>query len=261
MNGNTHDSQELPADVFETNGLRGPSFVQIARRIRKTDESLIAIDGLPGAGKSTLASGLSAISKNRTFHLDDYLGRERIGFTDYLRYEDLRPALAQRPVIVEGVCMLDVLDLHADHFVYLQAPSAERTLERSHPLVREVRAYTDRSHPVKRADLVLVRSECAQKNHKPRTGRRSITDACLMRHLSQISIGLAATGMISLAMGVAFVATGSDVHGEAGTHLDSPNLSLVGAGLLTILTSSIWIFLAHAAFPRTRVDGSTSSKN
>ena len=263
MTGNAHDSQELPCDVFETNGLRGQSFLQIARRIRQTDASLIAIDGLPGAGKSTLASGLSALLKIRAVHLDDYLGRERIGFTDSLRYEDLRRALVQRPVIVEGVCMVDVLDrlsLFPNHFIYIQAPIAERYLDQSHPLVRDVRAYTDRTNPVERANLVLARSECVRKKYETRTGRRSIIDACLMRHRSQISFGLAATGMISLAIGAIFIVTGYEAHDEAGAHLDGPNLSLVGAGLLTILTSTIWIFLARAALPRTRVHGSTRSR-
>jgi len=263
VTGHAHNGQDLNSDVFETNGLRGQSFVQIARRIRQTDASLIAIDGLPGAGKSTLAASLSALLTIRAVHLDDYLVHGSVGFTDYLRYEDLQRALLQRPVILEGVCMLDVLDrleLRPDQFVYLQAPIATRSLDRSHSLVREVRAYTDRSHPAERANLVLARSECGPKKDKTWAGRQSSIDACLMKNRSQISLGLAAAGMIMLAVGAIFVVIGFSAHGGAATRVDGRDLSLVGAGLLTMLMSSLWIFLARLALPPTRVHGSPRSK-
>ena len=263
VTGNAHNRQELHSDVFETDGLRGQSIAEIARQIRRTEGSLIALDGLPGGGKSTLTASLSALLTIRAVHLDDYLVHGSVGFTDYLRYEDLRHALLQRPVIVEGVCMLDVLDrleLRPDQFVYLQAPFAERHLDQSHPLVREVRAYTDRSNPVERANLVLARSECGPKKCKTHKGRQSSIDACLMRNRPRISHGLAAAGMIMLATGAIFVVIGSSAHGEAVTPIDDRDFSLVGAGLLTMLISSIWIFLARLALPRTHAHGSPGSK-
>jgi hypothetical protein len=263
MTGHAHDWQELHPDVFETNGLSGQSIVEIAERIRWTDASLIALDGWPGSGKSTLAAGLSALWTIRAVHLDDYLVHGSVGFTDHLRYEDLRRALLQRPVLVEGVCMLDVLErleLRPDQLVYLQAPIAEQHLDRSHPLVREVRAYTDRAHPVERANLVLARSECGPMMNNARTGRWLSLDACLMKNRSSISLGLAASGWVMLAAGAIFVVAGSFAQGETATRADSRDLSLVGAGLLTMLMSSIWIFLARLALPRAGVHGSPRSK-
>jgi len=263
VTGHEDSCPELHSDVFETNGSRGQSIDEIAEQIRWTDASLIALDGLPGSGKTTFAASLSALLTIRAVHLDDYLGRDCTGFTDFLRYEDLQRALLQRPVIVEGVCMLDVLDrleLRPDQFIYVQAPFAERHLDRNHPLVREVRAYAERSRPVERANLVLARSESVAKKHKNLTVRQSIIDACLMRNRSQISLGLAAAGMIMLATGAILVVAGSSAHGEAVTRVDGRDFSLVGAGLLTMLMSSIWIFLARSALPRTRVDGSPRSK-
>jgi hypothetical protein len=221
MTRNAMDHQELYSDVFETNASSGRSIAEIAERIRLSGASLIVIDGLPGAGKSTLATSLSARLTIRAVRLDDYLVHDCVGFTDYLRYEDLRRALLRRSVIVEGVCMLDVLDrpdLRPDQFVYLQAQFAEQHLDRSHPLVREVRevrAYTDRSHPAERANLVLYRSECGPKSCKTPVGRRFSIDAYLMRDRSQISLGLAVADMIMLAIGAIFVVVGSSAHAES----------------------------------------------
>jgi hypothetical protein len=259
-----HDDQELYSDVFETNGFSGQSVAEVAGRIRGSDTSLIALDGLPGAGKSTLAARLSALLSIRTVHLDDYLAQESVGFTDYLRYEELQRALLRRPVIVEGVCMLDVLDrleLRPDPLVYLHAPFAERHLDRSHPVVREVRAYTDRTHPAERANLVLTRSESAAKRYETGAARRFSIDACLMRNRSQIAAALAAAGMIMLAMGVISVVVGSTAHGGSATQVVGGDLSGVGIGLLTMLISSICIFLARSALPARRVPRSPGSKD
>ena len=263
MTRKARDHQELYADVFETNGLSGQSIAEIAERIRGSDASLIVIDGLPGAGKSSLAASLSALLSIRAVHLDDYLARECNGFTDYLRYEDLQRALLRRPVIVEGVCMLDVLDrldLRPDQFIYLQAAFADQHLDRSHPLVREVRAYTDRLHPEERGNLVLTRSEVGTKKYKTRAARQSRIDACLMQNRSRISLGLAAAGMIMLATGAIVVVTGSSAHGEAVTRVGGRDFSLVSVGLVTMLMSSIWILLARLALPPRRVPWSPKSK-
>ena len=255
--------QQLDSKVLEMSGSRGKSVDEIATQVRRTHPSLIALDGLPGVGKSTLAASLSAQLNIRAVHLDDYLGRDCLGFTDYLRYEELQRALIQRPVIVEGVCMLDVLDrleIRADQFIYLQAPIAAQNLDRSHPLVREVRAYTDRSHPAERADLVLARTECEPKKNKTRDGRRSRIDACLMKNRSRISLGLAAAGMTMLATGAILVITGSSAQGDAVTRVDGRIFSQFGAGLVTMLISGIWIFLARLARPGVRVHGSPRTK-
>lgn len=263
MTGNPHNFQDLYSDVFETDGASGTSIAEIAKQIRRTHASVIAIDGFPGVGKSTLAASLSALLTIRAVHLDDYLAHESLGFTDHLRYDALQCALEHRPVIVEGVCMLDVLDrldLRPDQFIYLQAPFAERRLDRSHPLVREVRAYTDRSHPVERANLALARSESVPEKYETWADRQSSVDAYLMRNRSRISHGLTATGMIMLATGAFFVVIGFSALGDAVTRVDGRDFALVGAGLLTMLMSSIWIFLARLGRRRNSAHGSVRSK-
>ncbi len=252
MTSEARDQRELRFDTRGTNPSSARSVADIARLINVGNASLIALDGLPGSGKSTLAIGLSAWSKIRVVHLDDFLGRDRSGFTNHLVYERLQRALLRRPVIVEGVCMLDVLDrlsLRPDRFVYLEAAFAARRLDRGHPLVREVRAYTDRSNPLERAGLVLARSERGSKSDDTPASRPSGFDACLMRNRSLISRALATAGMITLALGAACVVVGSFTASEAADRLDEGEIALVGAGLMTMLVSGIWIILARLALP------------
>ena len=237
-------------NVRETDGSREQSIAEIANRIRQSNASLIAIDGLPGAGKTTFAARLSALLTVRTVHLDDYLRRNCIGFTDYLRYNDLQRALLERPVIVEGVCMLEVLDrlaLRPDQFVYLQASSAGQPLTQSHPLVQEVSAYTDRLHPEERANLFLVGSGFEPKKCKTRAGQKFNIDRYLMKRRSQIALALAGAGMIMLTIGAIFVVAGSSAQGVSLARIGAEDPSLVGTGLTTILMSSLWILLACAA--------------
>ena len=139
---------------------------EVVRQLVASNASLIALDGLPGAGKSRLAVKLSALLSVRSVHLDDYLVRNSLGFIDHLNYRELRRALSLRPVIVEGVCMLDVLDrvgLRPDQLVYLKGPQSARHLDASHPLVVEVRAYIERARPIDRATFVLVRPESGRE--------------------------------------------------------------------------------------------------
>ncbi len=74
---------------------------------------LIAIDGLDGVGKSTLASWLAWQLEMPSLHLDVYLVRN--SKPQQWRVDDLDRAIRSRlnlgrPVIIEGVLLLDVLD-------------------------------------------------------------------------------------------------------------------------------------------------------
>lgn len=263
MTRKLHSDEQSYSDVFETNGSGVRSIGELAERICSSGASLIALDGCPGAGKSTLAARLSARLTIRTVRLDDYLVPEPTGFLDFLAYEELQRALLRRPVIVEGVCMLDVLDrldLRPDQLVYLRAPLAERHLDRSHPLVREVRAYADRRRPMERADLFLTRAEHEPNKYETHSDRGFCIDAWLTRNRSHISLGLTAAGIIMLAIGAISVVVGSTALGGSLTDVAAGDFSLVGLGSGIMLTSSIWIFLARLALPRTRIHGSPRAK-
>jgi hypothetical protein len=236
---------------------------QVVRRIRTSNASLIALDGLPGAGKSTLAVKLSALLNVRSVHLDHYLVRNSPGFIDHLDYQGLRHALSGRAVIVEGVCMLDVLDrmgLRPDQFVYLRAPTSARYLDTSHPLVREVRAYTERAHPVDRATFVLVRSESGQKPFGSRKRGQAELDAFVSRNRSRLARLLASVGVITLLAGTLAVVTGSPGQGDSPFRIVGLEFSVPEIGVMTMLASGLSIFLACSAVSQTRRRSSSSRR-
>ena len=223
---------------------------EVVSQLLASDASLIALDGLPGAGKSRLAVRLSALLNIRSVHLDDYLVRNSLGFIDHLNYGELRRALSHRPVIVEGVCMLDVLGrvgLRPDQLVYLQGPSLARYLDTSHPLVVEVRAYIERARPIDRASFVLVRSESGRELRGKRKSRLVSLDAYLSRNRSRLARLLVSTGVITLAGGALAVVVASAGHNAPLVRMAGVEVSVMDMGLITMLTSGLTIFLAYAA--------------
>jgi hypothetical protein len=86
---------------------------------------LIGIDGRDGAGKTTLAKALGQCTGAAVVSLDDFVAKNRGSYVPHLRTGDLREALssAGRPAIVEGVCLLAVLEalsLEPDLLVYVK---------------------------------------------------------------------------------------------------------------------------------------------
>ena len=216
-------------------------------RIRLSEASLIALDGLPGAGKSTLAIRLSADLGVKSVHLDDYLVRNGVGYTDYLEYGEIRRALSVRPVIVEGVCMLDVLDrmgLRPDQLIYLRAPCSARYLDVGHPLVREVNAYGDRARPIEKATFVLLRSAPQQKQLGGLKRHEERLDAYLSRNRTRFSRLLAIAGVVTLAMGgLAAIVPSSGTSDGYLLRIGGARFSISDVGLLTMLISGLSLFL------------------
>ena len=77
---------------------------------------LISIDGVDGAGKSTLAKAIASIASTHVISVDDYLIRFKGSYLPNLRYEDLANDLKAAEthhlqfVIIEGLCILAVLE-------------------------------------------------------------------------------------------------------------------------------------------------------
>ncbi|MCR9096416.1 MAG: hypothetical protein NXI30_19500 [bacterium] len=216
-------------------------------QIRLSEAPLIALDGLPGAGKSTLAIRLSADLGVKSVHLDDYLVPNGVGYTNRLEYRRIRRALSVRPVIVEGVCMLDVLDrmgLHPDQLIYLRAPCSARYLDVGHPLVREVNAYSDRARPMEKATFVLLRTLPEQQQLGGLQRYEEILDAHLSRNRTRISRLLAIAGVVTLAMGgLAAIVPSSGTSDGYLLRIAGARFSISDIGLLTMLISGLSLFL------------------
>lgn len=89
--------------------------------------TVIGIDGINGSGKSCLAEQLAPLLRAKHINLDDFLNPSQGGFLNHLRYDELRKvisqAMAEGPVIVEGVCLREVLRrlcLEAELHIYIK---------------------------------------------------------------------------------------------------------------------------------------------
>jgi hypothetical protein len=104
----------------------------VARRHALEPARIISVDGWDGSGKTTLATDLAAHLSFAHYELDAYLHREQGGFLEHLDYARLATALrtrapATQPPLVEGICVLQVLDrldLRSDIKIYVRRISA-----------------------------------------------------------------------------------------------------------------------------------------
>jgi adenylate kinase family enzyme len=115
---------------------------------------LITIDGADGCGKSSLASWLAWQLEMPTIQLDLYLaGRDPIQWCA----EDFARTVAKRmdsgrPVIVEGVLVLEALDKigrKPDFLVFVSGGYA------TSPLAPQIAAYQSRERSFERANFVI----------------------------------------------------------------------------------------------------------
>jgi pantothenate kinase-related protein Tda10 len=92
--------------------------VQLAAKIRERlvgdSRFLIGVDGAYGSGKSTLARKLAEQLGAAYFEVDKYALGDGRPYRQQLRYDDMRRDLegirGRGPVIVDGACLLDILD-------------------------------------------------------------------------------------------------------------------------------------------------------
>ena len=90
---------------------------------------LIAVDGVHGAGKSTLAQTIGEKLGGRVISLDEgYLDKHTGAYRESIRYEVLQRDIErfkaeERVLVIEGICLLEVLDevdVSPDVAIYLK---------------------------------------------------------------------------------------------------------------------------------------------
>ncbi|WP_342235245.1 hypothetical protein [Inquilinus sp. OTU3971] len=95
---------------------------ELAGLVSVLPNPLVAIDGVDGAGKTTLATKLSATLGWPAVDLDDHIGPKGRSYVDQIIFDDLAEAIRPRPVIFSGIHMLEVLDrvgARPDFLVYV----------------------------------------------------------------------------------------------------------------------------------------------
>ena len=100
---------------------------EIVEEIRSSyaNADIIGIDGTDGVGKTTLAKELGDTIGATVFSLDDFVVDNRGSYIPNLRIEELDAAISStsRPVVIEGVCLLEALEvvsLSPDLLIYVK---------------------------------------------------------------------------------------------------------------------------------------------
>ena len=236
---------------------------ELASRLRRLPRGLFAIDGYHGAGKSTVARDVAALLGIQCIHLDEFLVEDQGAFLDFLRYPELSVALRPRPVIVEGVCLLAVLDrLHIkpDTLVYVQGLEPYMTKAcQTGPVAAEVLAYHRKFRPAEIADIVYARLAVAKEVPEMDSPRVDV-DIAFIQAKTKLSLALAGGGMLTLIIGLAVLLYG--VSGQDQTLIKAANIEISASGLggVIMTTSVVWAFFAYKSRPtyaRTRQTSET----
>lgn len=113
--------------MFKKNTVQDDNQEELLLELQNKQPHIIGIDGEDGAGKSKkIAPFLRERLGGTVLSLDSYLEKDRGGYIEHLHYDVLRQdllALTQKskPVIIEGIMLLDVLekvDVSQDYLIY-----------------------------------------------------------------------------------------------------------------------------------------------
>lgn len=85
--------------------------------------TFIGIDGLDGCRKTTLAHELAGHTHHQVVSVDTFLNKNKRTYVDYIDYDGLRQAVQRKDSIIEGVCLLKVIErigLSLDLAIYVE---------------------------------------------------------------------------------------------------------------------------------------------
>ena len=129
----------------------------ICAKLRSWRSFVVAVDGIDGAGKSTLSRYLAWQLEMPAIGTDLYLNGEE-GELEY-RLEDLKSVIAgrlerNRPVIVEGLQILRTLaalNIKPDFIIWVDQVGREA----SRGFVEVLKTYQEEFRPLERADYIF----------------------------------------------------------------------------------------------------------
>jgi hypothetical protein len=221
---------------------------------------IVAIDGGLGAGKTEVANQLAICLKWNCVHLDAYLFPGHGSFVPSIDYDELRRAMteADTPVIVEGVCVLAVLQrisIIPNFLVFVDPDPQFEGTPKSPILQTEVKSYLEEFSPRSKADAVL------QWEQHTMTDSTAV-DIAYIRAKTLISIVLALGGITQTILGALLLNAGLNDHGSATLNIMGAQFSATGLGGIVLCTSAIWAYFAYRSRPKySSVSESRSTTN
>lgn len=89
---------------------------ELRSKLPRDGDAVVGIDGDSGSGKTKLAVSVCRALNALRLSLDNYLTRRQNAYASCIRIPELRTAFEEtlrqtRPLIVEGVCLLQILEM------------------------------------------------------------------------------------------------------------------------------------------------------
>lgn len=222
--------------------------VSLLRSLRASQPRIIGIDGELGCGKTTVARHLSQELECESLHLDSYLLKGQRSFVRNIRYDELRDAIALRkgPFILEGICLLAVLEglsLRPDFLVYVDPQIRFRNARKSPLLQSEVRDYIEKYSPHAKADAIISLEDLhVSASHD--------VDIAFIRSKTIVSVVLALGGLLQTILGALLLNAGLNDQGTATLKIMGGEVSASGLGGIVLCTSVMWAYFAYLARPK-----------
>ena len=222
------------------------SISDLMRALENRGASIIGVDGYLGAGKTTVATRLSEQTGYACVHLDDYLDPKKAGFVENLDLSALDKTLrGKRPLIIEGLCLLGVLDrfqINVDFLVYVAGISPSRT-DFDDKIFDETDKYLQTYRSTIRADVIF-------NMDKYNSDSSNEIDIAYIKAKTAIAIVLAIGGMLSILVGALVFVLGLQGGDSALIKVAGAEISAKGIGGVILVTSAAWAYLAYLARPQ-----------
>ena len=100
-----------------------PTVHSLLAPILHANPDVIGIDGLDGCRKSDLACRIAGHIHYQVINLDDFLDKNKGSYVDHIDVDGVRDAIRGKRSIIEGVCLLHVIELASlklDFSIYVQ---------------------------------------------------------------------------------------------------------------------------------------------
>lgn len=220
--------------------------------LQRDNRVIIGIDGSLGAGKTVLSKTISEILGIPVIHIDNFIQPNRSGYVGSINFRLLADCLNERPVIVEGVCLLSVLTRaghRPDYMIYVdqkegQPPIRSRS---SRELYTEVKAYMDKFKAKEQSDMIYKPLSMLMTG--PIQQSSESVDVALITSQTKLASILAFGGILSLLLGCFVIISGGQTNDKTLLKIGGVEISASGIGGVVMATSFAWAFFAYRSKP------------